>query len=70
MGEGWSTVRISKGEKIMKQYAVPEKLVNSILNYLGSKAYIEVAPLIGALGQIQEIPPAPLAVVPSENKGE
>jgi hypothetical protein len=53
----------------MKFYAVPEQLVNAVLQYLGSKPYIEVAQLIGALGQIQEVPPAPLAVV-KENKGE
>lgn len=47
----------------MKYYSVPEQLVNSILNYLGSKPYVEVAALINALGQIQEVPPAPLAVV-------
>lgn len=54
----------------MKSYAVPENLVNAILQYLGAKPYIEVAPLIGALGQIKEVPPLPLAVVPSEKKGE
>lgn len=48
----------------MKLYAVPEQLLNSILNYLGKQPYIEVAQLIGGLGQIREVPPAPLAVVP------
>lgn len=54
----------------MKSYAVPEQLVNAVLSYLGSKPYIEVAALIGGLGQIQEVPSAKLAVVPSEKKGE
>ena len=53
----------------MKEYAVSEQLVNAVLNYLGKQPYIEVAQLIGALGQIQEVPPMPLSVV-KENKGE
>lgn len=52
----------------MKQYAVPEQLVNAVLSYLGSKPYIEVAPLIGALGQIQEVAPGPLAAVPKAER--
>jgi len=54
----------------MKQYVVPEQLVNAVLNYLGKQPYVEVAPLINAFGQIKEVPPAPLAAVPPENKGE
>lgn len=53
----------------MKLYAVPEQLINAILQYLGKQPYIEVAPLIGALGQTREVPPAPLAVAP-ETKEE
>jgi hypothetical protein len=48
----------------MKSYAVTEQLVNSVLNYLGKQPYVEVAALINALGQVQEVPPVPLAVVP------
>jgi len=48
----------------MKFYAVPEQLVNDILQFLGKQPFIEVAPLIGRMGQIREVPPTPLAVVP------
>jgi len=57
----------------MKEYAVPEQLVNAILQYLGGRPYIEVAPLIGQLAQIQEVPKVapvpPISLVPKP-KGE
>lgn len=38
----------------MKEYSIPEQLLNEILQYLGSKPYIEVAPIIAKIGQTIE----------------
>jgi len=38
----------------MKEYSVPEQLINEILQYLGSKPYIEVAQIIAKIGQVIE----------------
>lgn len=52
----------------MKCYAVPEGLINAILNYLGKRPYVEVVPLINGLAHLKEVPPSPLAVVPKDGQ--
>lgn len=43
----------------MKQFIISEQLINGILQYLGKQPYIDVAGLIQAITQIQELKPAP-----------
>jgi len=50
----------------MKEYSFPEPLVNEILQYLGSKPYIEVAPIINKIGKILE----PGKLIPFKKSGE
>ena len=38
----------------MKEYSIPEQLLNEILQYLGGRPYIEVAPIIAKIGQVIE----------------
>jgi len=54
----------------MKNYQIPEALLNEILQYLGTKPFMEVAPIINKLGQVIETSKIIPFKVPEEKKKE
>lgn len=54
----------------MRIFALPEPLRNNVFQYLAQRPYAEVVALINTLAKLQEVPTAPLALVPKEGEGE
>jgi len=54
----------------MKNFQVPEALLNEILQYLGTKPFMEVAPIINKIGQVIETSKVIQFKKPGEKEGD